>query len=237
LQGLKGRCWRNFAPQQAVNPMSNPYRNLEAFEREVRKRNLIEAAIVTRYQQRGGIGLDERIAILDDVNKTSKICRHSELERLQKDANAMREKGERPIITVSETRLYITKSEQLCARREEEMAMSRSQIMTTLERVQPRTEEELKVALDMELNTITDETRKALAKMQEDMRKEAEREHELAKPMHLLLSQIPNLEHREIMIECIRLDDADKFRKYFLLQSEDWKKRWDEAIKKLNTAE
>ena len=67
------------------NPMSNPYRNLEAFEREVRRRNIIEAAI------------------LDDVNMSSKICRHSELERLQKDANTMRAKGERPTRTITTT--------------------------------------------------------------------------------------------------------------------------------------
>lgn len=217
-------------------PMSNPYRNLEAFEREVRKRNMIEAAIVTRYQQRGGIGLDERIAILDDVNRASKICRHAELERLQKDANAMREKGERPIISVSETRLYITKSEQLNARRDEEMAMARSQIMTAIERVQPPTEEALKVVLDLELNTITDETRKALAKMQEDMRRDQQVDETITRPITELLLAVPDATHRAAMMEGFRTDDQEQFRKYFLLQSEEWQNKWDEAVKKVNAA-
>jgi hypothetical protein len=214
-------------------PMSNPYRNLEAFEREIRRRNLIEAAVVTRYKQRGGDGLDDRIAILNTVNKSSGICRQSELARLQKDANAMREKGERPVISVSETRLYITKTEQLEARRAEEMAAARSQIMTAIERVQPPTEDALKVVLDLELNTITDETRKAYAATQEAMRKDQERDDELAKPIHLLLSQVPNLEHRAAMMEAFRLNNEAQFRKYQQLQSEEWKSRWEEAMLKL----
>lgn len=216
------------------NPMSNPYRNLEAFEREVRRRNIIEAAILVRYKQRGGDGLDRRIAILDDVNMSSKICRHSELERLQKDANTMRAKGERPVISVSETRLYITKTEQLEARRAEEMAMARSQIMTAVERAQPPSEDALKVVLDLELNTITDETRAAMARVQEEIQKDQQLEQAPAKPMHLLLSRISNLEHREMMMEALRLGDSETFRNYFLLQSDAWKQEWEEMIQQIN---
>jgi hypothetical protein len=214
--------------------MSNPYRNLEAFEREVRRRSMIEAAILKRYHQRGGDALDERIAILNTVNKGSRICRQADLDRLEKDANAMREKGERPIFSVSETRLYITKSEQLEKRRAEELAMARSQIMAVLERVQPPTEDSLKVVLDLELNTVSDETRKAMKAAQEDMRKDLELDEHRLKPIHLLLSQVPNLEHRAAMMECLRTGDETRFSELFLLQSDEWRRKWDELTLKVN---
>ncbi len=215
-------------------PMSNPYRNMEAFEREVRRRNMIEAAILKRYHQRGGDALDERIAILNTVNKGSRICRQADLDRLEKDANAMREKGERPVISVSETRLYITKSEQLEQRRSEEMAMARSQIMAVLERVQPPTEDSLKVVLDLELNTVTDETRKAMQAAQEDIRRDLELDEKHVKPMHLLLSQVPNPEHRAALMECLRTSDENRFQEILMLQSDEWRRKWDEMMLNVN---
>lgn len=211
-------------------PMSNPYRSLEAFEREVRRRNMVEDAILKRYQQRGGDALDERIAILNTVNKGSRVCRQADLARLEKDANAMREKGERPIISVSETRLYITKSEQLETRRAEEMAVARSQIMTAIERTQPPTDDALRVVLDLELNTITEETRKALAAVQEEMRKDQERDEKHAKPIHLLLAQVPDTTQRSAMIDCLRTGDEAKWRELFALQNEEWRKKWNELM-------
>src|SRR5688572_28091630 len=122
--------------------MSNRYRSIDSIEANLRQRRMVDAAIQKRYLQRGGLRLDRLLAIYDDVLETAAICRRQDLVRMQQNPAALREKGERQIVSVSETRLCSAKQLHLMDRKDELMAASRSEIMAALEKAKPASEAE-----------------------------------------------------------------------------------------------
>lgn len=221
---MRGRILR---PHCLGTVMSNfRYRDLGSMEAELRRNRMIADAVSRRYLQRGGAPIDEFVAYYTNVFRMSGQCRTAEAARLEKDAAAMRERGERPLITVSEGRLHGNKLQFYLERKEELMAASREEISTALKRDMPSSEEELRVALDMALGEISEESRKIMARYEEEMKRDHEEMVRTVKPLNDLIRQIPDEIDRERLMEAWRLNDEKTLTEVLSRQSKEWLTAW-----------
>jgi len=135
--------------------MSNPYRHevpqpqpqQAARPAEEQLEELVCAAIQTLYLARGGDDLEQQIKVARINIDNALKCRESEALRLEKDPHTMREKGERPLVTVSEDRLHSRELTRLRALRDDLRLWCRNSIHEAMQRSQPRSLEEVQKVL------------------------------------------------------------------------------------------
>jgi hypothetical protein len=123
-------------------------KTLEAFEVLVSRRRKSEEAARKIYLAEGGALLDKQIRHCEIVLDESMICRENEWRRLVANPAAMREKGERPMISVSEARLNINKIGQLIDQRNDLMLQARTKVNEAINGRAPQNEAEFDRAIE-----------------------------------------------------------------------------------------
>lgn len=134
---------------------------IEQLETGARRRKTIDDAIFRLYLKRDGDRIEAQLKVFDMGIAIATICRAEELKRAQEKGITLREKGERPVCSYSETRLYSTRQLQLMDRRNEIMASCRAEVMDWLSKWNPQDDAALRVALDTCLGEFSEQTRHA----------------------------------------------------------------------------
>ncbi len=135
-------------PEQVAEPFSNAQRV-----------DLVSGAIQKLYEARGGLDIEAQIDVARINLMNARSCRLAEAARLKQDPYAEREKGERPIITVSEDRLHSREMTRLMELREFKRGLCRTQIQEALNRSKPRSLAELRDVLETAARDIDDVAR------------------------------------------------------------------------------
>jgi hypothetical protein len=120
---------------------------------------LVLAAIQALYVAKGGLDVDAQIEVARLDVDNALICRRAEAARLKDNPNALREKGERPFVTVSEDRLHSRELTRLHELREFKRGQCRTQIQEALNRSRPRDLSELRQVLETAARDIDDVAR------------------------------------------------------------------------------
>ena len=136
--------------------MSNSqFRDGKDLLREIRRRQLINAAAQRLYLQRGGRALEKLIAIVDDTLDGAKRCREDDSRRLRENPKVTwREKGERPLITVAEQRLHVNLMLRYLDRREDLKLQVKLEINEAISAAEPVNDDELRTLLDGFFSTL-----------------------------------------------------------------------------------
>jgi hypothetical protein len=142
--------------------MSNSYRKEEVpkapaeLPTRAQLTELVSAAIQKLYLAKGGDDLEAQIKVARADIDNALVCREAERKRLAENPNALREKGERPIVTVSEDRLHSRELTRLHDLRDTKRGLCRTQVQEAINRRQPRTLDEWKETLDTAAKDIDD---------------------------------------------------------------------------------
>jgi hypothetical protein len=132
-------AYRKEAPQQ-TQPQAAP---TEAEVLEV-----YSAAVDSLYLAKGGDLLDDQISVAHANVRLALKCRQAELARIEKDANAMREKGDRPLVTVSEDRMHSRELSRLREERETLRLWCRNSLHDAIKRAGPKTLDDMRKVLN-----------------------------------------------------------------------------------------
>src|SRR5574337_1325308 len=73
---------------------------------------LSEQTVRRLFEQRGGVANEIALKTIEIALRNGLKCREDEERKLNANPSAMREKGERPYVTMSENRLYIRELRQ-----------------------------------------------------------------------------------------------------------------------------
>lgn len=142
--------------------MSNPHRKQDPqveLPTHAQRVELVSAAIQKLYEARGGSDIELQIEVARLDVENARACRLAEAARLRENPNALREKGERPLVSVSEDRLHSRELSRLHELREFKRGQCRTQIQEALNRHQPRTLAQLRDVLDTASRDIDDVAR------------------------------------------------------------------------------
>ena len=179
--------------------MSQSYRKqaaeLPSFDQRI---ELVSAAIQTLYEARGGLDIEAQIHVARLDVDNARICREAEAARLKENPKALREKGERPFVTVSEDRLHSRELTRLHELRDTKRGQCRTQIQEALNRSKPRTLEELRRVLDTAARDIDD-----VARMFSQDTGEAEFEAMLAGSRRIAQSGRLTAEHSKALLDAV----------------------------------
>ncbi len=176
--------------------MSNSqFRDGKDLLREIRRRQLINAAAHRLYKQRGGRALEKLIAIVDATLDGAKNCRDDDARRLRENPKVTwREKGERPLITVAEQRLHISLMLRYMDRKEALLLQARTEINEAVNAAQPANDDELRTLL----NAMTEDAPEQTAKRDDALLKE-------------FLPQLNEADRREF-VAALELEDAESIQ-------------------------
>ena len=176
--------------------MSNSqFRDGKDLLREIRRRQLINAAAQRLYLQRGGRALEKLIAIVDSTLDGAKNCREDDARRLRENPKVTwREKGERPLITVAEQRLHISLMLRYMDRKEALLLQARTEINEAVNAAQPANDDELRTLL----NAMTEEAPEHTAKRDDALLQE-------------FLPQLNEADRRDF-VAALELNDAESIR-------------------------
>lgn len=176
--------------------MSNSqFRDGKDLLREIRRRQLINAAAQRLYLQRGGRALEKLIAIVDSTLDGAKNCREDDARRLRENPKVTwREKGERPLITVAEQRLHISLMLRYMDRKEALLLQARTEINEAVNAAQPANDDELRTLL----NAMTEEAPEQTAKRDDALLQE-------------FLPQLNEADRRDF-VAALELNDAESIR-------------------------
>ncbi|CAG0934366.1 hypothetical protein PLCT1_02701 [Planctomycetaceae bacterium] len=142
--------------------MSNPFRKQAAHAElptHAQCVELVSAAIQKLYEARGGLDIEAQIDVARLDVENARVCREAEAARLKQNPNALREKGERPIVTVSEDRLHSRELTRLHELRDFKRGQCRTQIQEAINRNKPRTLAQWREVLDTAAKDIDDVAR------------------------------------------------------------------------------
>ncbi len=190
--------------------MSNPYRKEEApvesptFEQRI---ELVSAAIQKLYLAKGGDDIEAQIKVARADVDNALICREAEAARLKENPNALREKGERPFVTVSEDRLHSRELSRLHDLRDTRRGQCRTQIQEALNCHEPRSLEEWRKVLDLAAKDI-DDVANMLPRKSNEAEAMAEFEAVLASAVRLAQSGKLEPEQREALLDGARRGDG-----------------------------
>jgi len=201
--------------------------SLASLERGVHRRQLVDAAVERLYLRRGGLSLDVQLRMYDAAVATATLCREAELERAKK-GEFTRAKGERPLVSVSEGRLYSGRVLALDARKQEIMADARAQIMHALELANPQTDEQYAQAIEAALGDAATIEREESQSREEAVQAQAVVEAEIG-PVVALLSKIENTEERRDLTLALEKRDEAAIAAIVSRQQPRWQRRWAEA--------
>lgn len=130
--------------------------------------DLITAATDKLYAAKGGSDIDIQIELARENVQIALACRKAEAARLAKDPNAVREKGERPLVSVSEDRLHSRELSRLLAQRDDLRLLCRNSVMEIVRRRGPRTVGELRKAIAMAVKDVDFVTNTIVAQAESD---------------------------------------------------------------------
>jgi hypothetical protein len=143
------------------------------------------------YLQRGGRALEKLIAIVDDTLDGAKRCREDDSRRLRENPKVTwREKGERPLISVSEQRLHVNLMLRYLDRREDLKLQVKLEINEAIKAAEPANDDELRTLLD----ALTEVAPEQAAKRDDALLRE-------------LLPQLSEADRREF-VAALELNDA-----------------------------
>ena len=142
-------------PTPVAAPVSEPAAIPESLFVDPRV-ELVSAAIQKLFVAKGGADIELQIDLARQNVQNALACRRAEAARLAANPNAMREKGERPLVTVSEDRLHSRELSRLLEQRESLRLQCRNMIHETLHRMQPRSEQEWAKAIEAAMRDIDD---------------------------------------------------------------------------------
>lgn len=199
--------------------------SLANLERGVHRRQLVDAAVERLYLRRGGLSLDVQLRMYDAAVATATLCREAELERAKKGEFA-RAKGERPLVSVSEGRLYANKAMQLGDRRDALKADARAQIMHALEQAQPQSDEEYAAAIEAALGTEPGAEQIAQAEAEAA---QAAVEAEVG-PEVALLAQVEHFDERRELALALQKGDMAQVELLVKRQPARFQRKWAEAM-------
>ncbi|MCC6151015.1 MAG: hypothetical protein IT461_12245 [Planctomycetes bacterium] len=154
--------YRNTQAAPQVKAPQARQQMIEQLEAGARRRKMIDDAIYRLYLKRDGDRIEALLKVFDMGIAIATICRAEELKRAQEKGITLREKGERPVCSNSETRLFSTRQLQLMDRRNEIKASCRAEVMDWIAKWGPQDDAALRVALDTCLGEISEETRHAV---------------------------------------------------------------------------
>ncbi len=109
---------------------------------------LSEQTVRRLFEQKGGIANEIALKTIEIALRNGLKCREEEERKLDADRAAMREKGERPYVTMSENRLYIRELRQQQAVVSAMMERCREEVRMALDHLKPENETDLRIALD-----------------------------------------------------------------------------------------
>ena len=196
------------------------------FERSLARRRLVDAAVEKLYLRRNGASIDAQLRMYDAAISIAVFCRESELERA-KTGIVTREKGERPLVSVSEGRLYCNKSIQLIDRREAIKADARAQIMNALDIAKPQTEQEYADAIEAALGG--ELSGEAAEQAQSQAAEDIERVEAELGPEVALLAQVENFDERRELAQALENKDEAKVGMLVKRQPQRWQRKWAQA--------
>ncbi len=159
------------SPAPVAAPVSEPAAIPESLFVDPRV-ELVSAAIQKLFVAKGGADIELQIDLARQNVQNALACRRAEAARLAANPNAMREKGERPLVTVSEDRLHSRELTRLLDQRESLRLQCRNMIHETLHRMQPRTEQEWTKAIEAATRDIDDVGNMLAAGKREDEHRE-----------------------------------------------------------------
>lgn len=243
--------YRNVAEPDSLPQTSQPSREafIEQLEAGARRRKMIDDAIYKLYLKRDGDRIELQLEIFDVALAMSLICRKDELKRAQERGITLREKGERPVCSFSETRLYAARQQQLLALRSEIMASCRAEVMDWLGQWEPDDDAALRVALDSCLGEFSEVTRKAAEstrdrlgpkppEVSEETRQRMARENQVLADAAAVMDAL-SPEDRRAMKEAEARFDPQAMREIIKRQPEAWQhefKETSQAVLKLREA-
>ena len=112
------------------------------------RHKLIHDAVLKLYAARGGNLLDLNIRQAEETVQAALKCREADHRRLLADPDARREKGERPIVTVSEGRLHARDLARFLEQKQLALIEAKNLIEEAINRARPLTEEDLQLVLE-----------------------------------------------------------------------------------------
>ena len=200
-------------------------RNLAELESQIAIRKMIDNAVETLYKRRGGERIDALLRLFDDGVALANLCRENEIKRA-KGGSTQREKGERPLISCSESRLYGNKALVLWRERETLMADARSRISVVLEAWQPRDAKEMQAALDVALGELTQTAREVIAARERELAKAESEADEIGREGAALIREVKDEIDRELLTEAWTEGDEKQMQEVLSRQPLEWLKKW-----------
>ncbi|CAG0931735.1 hypothetical protein PLCT1_01879 [Planctomycetaceae bacterium] len=110
--------------------------------------SLSEQTVRRLFEKKGGIANEVALKTIEIALRNGLKCREDEERKLAANPGAMREKGERPYVTMSENRLYIRELRQQQLLVEALMEKCREEVRFALDHFKPENETDLRIALD-----------------------------------------------------------------------------------------
>ncbi|MCC6149908.1 MAG: hypothetical protein IT461_06635 [Planctomycetes bacterium] len=203
--------------------------NLARAEANVRGQQLISAAVERLYKQRGGARLDAQLRLYDLGIAIACLCREQELKRAQA-GEVLREKGERPLMSNSESRLYSTKQAQLMDRRDELMAACREIVMTAVRNWEARNDEELQAALESVFNELSDTGRAVIRGREAEVAAAQEEVNSIEAQSNELFARMDKPEDGSALMKALEEDKQDVVAAILERQSKEWQTKWMEVF-------
>jgi hypothetical protein len=118
-------------------------------QRFLRRTQLVQRAVDKLYLANGGRALEQLMDLCRVTLRGAKECREDDARRLHENPKVTwREKGERPLITVSEQRLHSNLMSRYMKEREFIRGQALTQINEAMNAFAPESEEDLKALLD-----------------------------------------------------------------------------------------
>ncbi|CAG0930114.1 hypothetical protein PLCT1_01273 [Planctomycetaceae bacterium] len=159
---------------------------------------LSEQTVRRLFEKKGGIANEVALKTIEIALRNGLKCREEEERKLIANPGAMREKGERPYVTMSENRLYIRELRQQQLLVEALMEKCREEVRFALDHFKPENETDLRIALD---SVLGGEIGPLMAEHQGALREEIE-EDEVKK----VFKQLP-LELQERLVKALQNND------------------------------
>ncbi len=163
-------------------------------------------------------------AVYDGV-ALANLCRENEIKRA-KGGSTQREKGERPLISCSESRLYGNKALVLWRERETLMADARSRISVVLDAWQPRDAKEMQAALDVALGELTQTAREVIAARERELARAESEADEIGREGAALIREVKDEIDRELLTEAWTEGDEKQMQEVLSRQPLEWLKKW-----------
>ncbi|CAG0930147.1 hypothetical protein PLCT1_01278 [Planctomycetaceae bacterium] len=118
-------------------------------QRYLRRHALIQRTVEKLYLANGGRALEQLMALCRATLAGALVCREDDARRLRENPRVTwREKGERPLISVSEQRLHSNQMSRYLAEKQFIRGQALTQINEAINAFAPESEEDLKALLD-----------------------------------------------------------------------------------------